>query len=111
MGEANSRDETVTRKINREITEINQFIENMSESDFLTDNKTQKAVIMTLINIGELSRQYTEEFIMSKTSIPWKEIQATRNVAAHRYDKLNMLTIWDTVTTKLSLLQKELSIM
>jgi len=108
MVESGRRNETITRKIIREIETINRFVESMNESDFLVDDKTQRAVTMTLINIGELSKAYTEEFLDSKTNIPWKAIQATRNVAAHKYEIVDMPTVWDTIKVSLPMLRKEL---
>jgi len=80
----------------------------MSESEFYTDPKTQKAVIMTLINIGELSKNYTDEFIELNKNIPWKKVQAMRNVAAHRYEVVNMEIVWDTVKVSIVELKKKL---
>jgi len=108
MVELSRRDETITRKIIREIETINRFIAEMSEPEFLADDKTQRAVTMTLINIGELSKAYTEDFLDSKKNIPWKAIQATRNIAAHNYEVVDMSIVWDTIKVSLPLLQKEL---
>jgi len=108
MVEPSRRNDTITKKIIREIDMINRFIADMSESDFLADDKTQRAVTMSLINIGELSKAYTEDFTSRNNSIPWKAIQATRNVAAHNYEVVDMPTVWDTVKVSLPMLQGEL---
>jgi len=108
MVESNRRNEIITKKIIREIETIYQFVADMTESDFLADDKTQRAVTMTLINIGELSKAYTDDFLYSKKNIPWKAIQATRNVAAHNYEVVDMSIVWDTVKVSLPVLQKEL---
>ena len=63
---------------------------------------------MTLINIGELSKSYTNEFISANNNIPWKKVQAMRNVAAHRYETVNMERVWDTVMVSVVELKKEL---
>jgi len=108
MGEIIKRDEIITKKILSEINEIDLFTANMSEADFFADSKTQKAVVMTLINIGELSKSYTDEFISINKNIPWKKVQAMRNVAAHRYETVNMERVWDTVKVSIVELKKEL---
>jgi len=110
MVDQNKRNATITKKIIKEIKEIKFFIEGMSEQDFLADIKTQKAVAMTLINIGELSKKYTDDFINSKANIPWKYIQATRNIAAHNYEVVKMSVIWNTITVSLPELQNELTV-
>ena len=108
MVESSNRNVIITKKLIREIESINRFVAGMNEPDFLVDDKTQRAVAMTLINIGELSKAYTDDFLYSKKDIPWKAIQATRNVAAHNYDVVDMSIVWDTVKVSLPLLQKEL---
>jgi uncharacterized protein with HEPN domain len=108
MVESSRRNEIITKKIIREIETTNRFVAGMNESDFLADDKTQRAVTMTLINIGELSKAYTDEFLYSKKDIPWKALQATRNVAAHNYEIVDMPTVWDTVKVSLPMLQNEL---
>jgi len=108
MVESSKKNETITKKIICEIETINRFVAEMNESDFLADDKTQRAVTMTLINIGELSKAYTDDFLYSKKDIPWKAIQATRNVAAHNYEVVDMSIVWDTVKVSLPILQKEL---
>jgi uncharacterized protein with HEPN domain len=108
MGEISKRDEIITKKILSEINEIDLFTDNVSEADFYADAKTQKAVVMTLINIGELSKSYTDEFIVSNKKIPWKKVQAMRNVAAHKYESVNMERVWDTVKVSVAELKKEL---
>ena len=108
MVESDKRDEIITKKVICEIETINRFVTGMNELDFLSDDKTQRAVTMTLINIGELSKAYSNDFLYSKKNIPWKAIQATRNIAAHNYEIVDMSIVWDTVKVSLPVLQKEL---
>jgi len=108
MVKASRRDSVIVKKIISEISEISSFIDRMTEDEFYRDIKTQKAVAMTLINIGELSKRFSAAFIDSRKNIPWQAIQATRNVVAHNYEAVDMSTIWDTVKVSLPVLQKEL---
>ena len=39
---------------------------------------------MSLINIGELSKSFTEEYLALMPQIPWKAIRGFRNIASHR---------------------------
>jgi len=110
MVEANNRDATITKKILIEIDDINKFIDKMTEESFYEDVKTQKAVVMSLINIGELSKSFTDDFINSNTKIPWKKIQAMRNVAAHKYETVDMQIIWDTIQISIEELRTGLTV-
>ena len=109
MVELRIRDEVILKKILKEIDDIHKFINTITEEDFYNDIKTQKAVIMSLINIGELSKSFSDVFIGLNKKIPWKKIQAMRNVAAHTYELIDMQIVWDTINTNIAELKKELT--
>ncbi|MEK7562687.1 MAG: HepT-like ribonuclease domain-containing protein [Patescibacteria group bacterium] len=74
------------------------YCDKMSEKDFLDDSKTQSAVIMKLIVIGEESKKLPEE-IKSKIDLPWKMIIGFRNMAVHEYFDIDLVQIWNTIQT------------
>jgi len=110
MVDMNKKDEVIKKKILREIDDISKFIDKITEEDFYKDSKTQKAVIMSLINIGELSKSFSDDFIDSNEKIPWKKIQAMRNVAAHKYEAIDMQIVWDTIHVSVVELRKKLPV-
>lgn len=57
----------------------------------------KRAIGMTVINIGELVKNLTDEFRVSYNSIPWKEISGFRDIAAHKYKTLDMKIVYNTV--------------
>ena len=63
MVEGNRRDFIVAKKIISEIDAIGDFVAGMRFDDFDMDVKTQRAVSMTLIHIGELTKSFSELFI------------------------------------------------
>ena len=108
MGDMAVRDAVIAKKILYEIKDIEDYVQGMQKTDFCNDSKTQKAVVMSLINIGELSRSFTKEFIESKSMIPWKKAQAMRNVATHKYEIIDMKIVWDTIQISIAELKTEL---
>jgi len=108
MVDVNKRNEIITKKILGEIDDINKFIGKMTEEEFYNDAKTQKAIVMSLINIGELSKSFSDDFMESNKKIPWKKVQAMRNVAAHKYESIDMQIVWDTIQISVMELKKEL---
>ena len=110
MVDMNKKDEVIKKKILSEIDDINKFIDKITEEDFYKDIKTQKAVIMSLINIGELSKSFSDDFIDSNEKIPWKKIQAMRNVAAHKYEAIDMQIVWDTIHVSIVELKNKLPV-
>lgn len=76
------------------------FCVDMSEEEFLKDGKTQSAVILKLIIIGEEAKKISEE-VISKISLPWQMIRGFRNMAIHEYFDIDLVIIWTTVQNDL----------
>jgi uncharacterized protein with HEPN domain len=80
------------------------FAGGLSKADFLADKRTQQAVIMNLIIIGEAAtkvmNQYPE-FVNRHPEIPWRSMRGMRNRIAHGYFDINLDVVWDTVQTAL----------
>lgn len=86
------------------------FVEGMSKTDFLADKRTQQAVVMNLIVIGEASAKLLQEhgdFTGQHAEIPWKNMKGMRNRIAHGYFEINLEVVWETTQTALpELLEK-----
>jgi uncharacterized protein with HEPN domain len=81
----------------------------MGFDSFSADEKTQKAVAMTFINIGEMASAFSNEFMSANRHLPLKEIRGFRNIAAHRYEMIHMETLWDTIQNSLPPLKNDIS--
>lgn len=92
-----NRDEAYLKAILREISSIPGIIKGYSIERFLKSEKTQKAVCMTLLNIGELVKSISDDFKSRNKIIPWKEIAGLRDITAHKYHSLNMERVWTTI--------------
>jgi len=88
------RDIIILKKIVEESAIIAQMIEGLKESDFLKNVEKQRAIVMTLINIGELVKNLDSDFRIQHNQVPWKSIAGFRDVAAHGYFTLRMEEIW-----------------
>lgn len=80
------------------------YVETMSKDDFLTDKRTQQAVIMNLIIIGEAATKVMDlnvGFVTDHPQIPWRSMRGMRNRIAHGYFDINLDVVWDTVQTAL----------
>jgi uncharacterized protein with HEPN domain len=89
-----NRIETILKHILDDCFDIEQFIDGVSEAEFLRSSLIRKAVTMSLINIGELVKALPKEFYVEYPSIPWKSIAGMRDLAAHKYKTLNMEAVW-----------------
>jgi uncharacterized protein with HEPN domain len=82
------------------IDRINRYAGNISESEFLEDEKTQDAVIRNFEIIGEASRNIERnhpEFTVENAHIPWGVAYEMRNALAHGYFAVDMEIVWKTI--------------
>lgn len=80
------------------------FVDGFSKEDFIGDKRTQQAVIMNLIIIGEAVTKVMDgyaEFALSQTQVPWRSMRGMRNRIAHGYFDINLQVVWDTVQSAL----------
>ncbi|WP_424361504.1 DUF86 domain-containing protein [Methylocystis parvus] len=88
------------------------YLDGLSRDDFLKDNRTQQAVAMNLIILGEaVSRLEARfpEFLARFPGMPWQSMRGMRNRIAHGYFELDMEIVFDTARMDLPELQKSLS--
>ena len=91
------RDYTIIKKIISEIDVAFSLLGEMSLEEFQSDEKTKRAVCMTVINIGELVKNITDESRDKYKKLPWKVAAGFRDVAAHKYQTLQMGGVYSTV--------------
>ncbi len=75
------------------------YVEGMSKADFLQDTRTQEAIAMNLINIGEGASRILRlhsDVAASYPQILWQEMIGMRNRIAHGYNDIDMDVVWDT---------------
>lgn len=75
------------------------YVEGMSKADFLQDTRTQEAIAMNLINIGEGASRILRlhsDVAASYPQILWQETIGMRNRIAHGYNDIDMDVVWDT---------------
>jgi len=83
----------------------------MTKDDFLADKRTQQAVIMGLIVIGEAATKVMDgyaEFTQAHPEVPWRSMRNMRNRMAHGYFDINLEVVWETVQEWLPELLKQL---
>ena len=88
-----------------------QFVEGFDKDNFQEDKRTQQAVIMSLIILGEAATKIMDsytEFTQANPDIPWRSMRGMRNRIAHGYFDINLDVVWDTVQIALPALLKQL---
>lgn len=90
------------------------FVEGMTKADFLEDKRTQQAVIMNLLILGEAATKVMDSyaaFARAQAQVPWRSMRGMRNRIAHGYFDINLDVVWETVQTALPELVQQLSAM
>jgi uncharacterized protein with HEPN domain len=93
-----NRDKVLLEAILREIKILPEFLTDSSLEDFLKSEIKQRAVCMTLLNIGELIKNISEQTKLNNLDIPWKDVARLRDLTAHQYQSLNMKRVFITAS-------------
>jgi len=98
--------------IQQAATDARSFVESLAKDDFLADKRTQQAVFMSLIIIGEAAAKVMDgyaEFTQAHAEVPWRSMRNMRNRMAHGYFDINLDVVWETAQEWLPALLKQLS--
>ena len=106
--EHKERNEQIRLKILGEIADIEAFSRERESDDLKADRMYQKAIVMSLINIGELSKSFTDDYLSTMPQIPWKAIRGFRNIASHQYEIINFDDVQKTIREDIPILKAAL---
>lgn len=88
------------------------FVDGMDRNAFQRDRRTQQAVVMSLIVLGEAATKVMERhpsFAEAHGEIPWRNMRGMRNRIAHGYFDIDLDVVWETVQTALPVLRAQLA--
>lgn len=103
-----SRDSQILTKILSEIAVAGQLLDGVSMESFVSDERTARAISMTLINIGELVKNLTPELKQAHQDIPWRAISGMRDITAHKYQTLRKEDVYSTCVDDLPAFKRQL---
>jgi len=94
----NDRTRTLLEYMLENAIEASEFANDAGSLEvFSNDSKTRKAVVMSLLNIGEQANHLPDSYTGAHPELPWRAMIALRNIAAHGYQSMSDDAIWDTV--------------
>ena len=93
-----SRDETTLLDIANAARLIHTFIQGMTKEAFLSDLKTQSAVLHQVTVIGEAVKRLSQAFRERHPILPWALMAGMRDHLIHGYDTVDLEEIWKTAT-------------
>jgi uncharacterized protein with HEPN domain len=83
------------------ILAIEQFTQDMELDSFRQDSKTIAAVERKLQVISEAAVRLGEQAEALCPGLPWRDIRGIGNWLRHQYDRVDIETIWNTLTADL----------
>ena len=86
------------------------YLEKTDKATFLSDVRTQDAVVRRIEIIGEASRRLSEQCRASLPELPWHAMISMRNMMIHEYDGVDYILVWETVKNDLPPLVKLLEL-
>ena len=88
------------------------YVKGFDQSAFIGDRRTQQAVILNLVVIGEAATKLAAEeleLVHRFPELPWKNMRGMRNRIAHGYFDIDLTIVWQTVQTGLPTLIEQLT--
>jgi uncharacterized protein with HEPN domain len=93
------------RDISEAIAMIEQFTLGMNFDSFRGDPKTVAAVERKLQTISEAAVRLGDDAERLCPGLPWHNIRGIGNWLRHQYDRVDVQTVWNTVTDDLPALK------
>lgn len=90
------RDVIILKKVISEIDIGAKLLGDTSLENFTNDELLKRELCITVINIGELIKNITEDTRNRYNNIPWKAIAGMRDLTAHKYQTLGMEDLYNT---------------
>lgn len=89
---------------------IEQYISGINETEFHNNQMLQDALVRNIEIIGEAAKNLSEELRENNPQIAWRDIMRMRDKIVHHYFRLNLDTVWQTVTQDIPKLKPAIDI-
>ena len=104
-----NRDESILTHIIEHCERIQKSLERFGSDleSFQSDADFRDSVSMNLLQIGELSKKLSDEFLnATRAEMNWRAIIGMRNLFAHDYGSMDIELIWETAVNDIPQLIK-----
>ena len=100
------KDTGILKNIVEHCIRIEETIDNVSEEKFYQDKGLEDIVCFNILQIGELTKHLSNDFISNYPGMPWNKIMGMRDRIAHGYGTIKMDRVWATATIDIIPLHK-----
>jgi len=84
---------------------VESKIDNVSYETFLANEDIKEIVCFNILQIGELVKNLSPEFLKQYSKIPWKDIKGMKDYLAHGYGTIDVKQIYNTATSDIKILR------
>jgi uncharacterized protein with HEPN domain len=95
------RDDVTLLDIAHAIRLIQDFSTGMDRAAFLTDLKTQSAVLHQILVLGEAVKRLSDTFRHTNSQVPWSQIARMRDRVIHHYDTVDLNRVWAVIENEI----------
>ena len=103
-----TKDKAYLEHISQAISDIENFMEGVSENEFYKKREKQYAIMRALEIIGEATKNLSKEIKAKSPETDWTNIAGMRDKLIHVYFGINLPLIWQVVKGDLPHLKKQI---
>ncbi len=81
-----------------------KFVKEMSQDEFIEDDKSSFAVVRTIEIIGEAVKNIPQKIRREYPDIPWREMAGMRDKVIHEYFGVDSKIVWETVKRRIPMI-------
>lgn len=70
------------------------------------DKDIEEIICFNILQIGELAKNLSAEFIKQYPAVPWNDIKGMRDVVAHGYGTIDLNRVWLTASQEIKPLRE-----
>lgn len=101
------KDKVYLKHILDAVSDIEQFMQDVSREDFFKNREKQYAVLRALEIIGEATKNLSSELKSEYSMVDWKKIAGMRDKLIHAYFGVNLPLVWETIQKNIPQLKAE----
>ena len=76
---------------------VSEHLDGLTFEDFASSDLLVRATLHTLEVAGEAARHIPEDFTSQHPEVPWRGLNAFRNVLVHQYFRVDIELVWRVI--------------
>lgn len=102
------RDKAYLEHVSTAISDVEMFVEGVTEKEFFENREKQYAVLRAFEIIGEATKNLSSELKKCNPEVDWKSIVGMRDKLIHAYFGVNLSLVWETAKKDIPVLREQI---